>query len=144
MKKSQIENWLDTDGKKCPYGVPDNYFEDFQARMNINSARQEKDGHVIPASRWMRVKPYIAMAASFLILVSLGGFILKSVTPHAEFSEEELLAYEFDIVPQDDMEEIYAWDEGETDEWSENEILAYLEESQLDLDLIYEYLDNEE
>jgi hypothetical protein len=90
--------------------------------MNTHYARQEKDSRVIPASRWMRVKPYVAMAASFLILVSLGGFILKSVTPHAEFSEEELLAYEFDIVPRDDMEEIYAWDEGETNEWSENEI----------------------
>jgi hypothetical protein len=112
--------------------------------MNTHSVRQEKNGHVIPASRWMRVKPYIAMAASFLILVSLGGFILKSVTPHTEFSEEELLAYEFDIVPQEDLEKIYGCNEGETDEWSENEILAYLEESQLDLDLIYEYLDNEE
>ena len=47
MKKSQIENWLETDGKKCPYGVPDNYFEDFQARMNTHSARQEKDGRII-------------------------------------------------------------------------------------------------
>ncbi|MBP5397508.1 MAG: hypothetical protein J6Y32_02585 [Bacteroidales bacterium] len=105
--------------KRHPYKVPEGYFEDFQAKMS-HMAREQK---TVPVSTWMRIKPYVALAASFLLLLGIGSFLLKSVTPAAE--DNLLAAYE-EVLPNSD-EELVWLSQYEEDDLSEEDIAEYLD-----------------
>ena len=67
MKNFDVDNWLETSGKKRPYKAPEGYFEAFQEKM----ARQSRPAPTL----WVRLRPIVAMAASFVLLVALGGLL---------------------------------------------------------------------
>ena len=62
-----------TDLKEMPYSVPERYFEDFRSQMKPTSAKEN--------SLYMRLAPYMAMAAMFILLVTGGTFLLRHATP---------------------------------------------------------------
>ena len=66
-----------TDLKEMPYSVPERYFEDFRSQMKPTSAKEN--------SLYMRLAPYMAMAAMFILLVTGGTFLLRHATPEEEF-----------------------------------------------------------
>lgn len=105
--------------RRHPYNVPEGYFEDFQAKMS----RMVRESRTVPVSTWMRVKPYVALAASFLLLLGIGSFLLRSVTPE---SEETLLAAYEEVLPNSDEEFIWLA-QYEEDTLSDEDIAEYLD-----------------
>lgn len=146
MKNPTTKNMLEKMDKKHPYRVPDHYFEDFQARME--KLKKPSEQKYIPQNQWARIRPYVAMAASFLLLVTAGTYILEWATPgnnhglNQELDEQELYAYYCDIIPRTNPDAIFYVEQ--EDELSSEDILAYLDASDIDLETIYEYFENEE
>ncbi len=67
--------------KEHPFDVPDHYFDDFPARLHT---KLEAEKHVLPKqkSRVIRLlKPAIGLAASFLLVVMLVYWPIKSFLP---------------------------------------------------------------
>lgn len=139
MKKNDVENWLETSGKKTPYKVPDGYFDTFREKMGA-MAREASSKGPGTGSAPVRtlLRPIFAMAASFVLLVALGGLLLKSVTPvQAELEEATLYSYYCDIIPRSDAEAIY-FSRMQDNAPGEEEIVNYLNESHIEVE---EYLD---
>ena len=74
-----------TDLKEMPYSVPERYFEDFRSQMKPTSAKEN--------SLYMRLAPYMAMAAMFILLVTGGTFLLRHATPEEEFTQEDFILF---------------------------------------------------
>ena len=117
MKNLNIDNWLEQERKKNPGRVPDGYFEDFQRKMarmaREASAEEGREGGEttkageIRLSVWMRMRPYVALAASFILMVTVGGLFLKNVTPAQELDNDELFGYYEEIIPRTDPDIIF-------------------------------------
>jgi len=90
--------------RKMPFTVPEGYFAEMPERMKESVLRQE-----VKAPFMKRVTPYIALAASFLILVAGGTFFLRNTTPETP----ETATY-------------YALNSTSSDEMTEEDIIAYL------------------
>ena len=141
MKNFDAENWLETSGRKSPYKVPDGYFETFREKMGAmarEASSEGRDAKTAPVSVRTLLRPVFAMAASFVLLVALGGLLLKSVTPvQAELEEATLYSYYCDIIPRSDAEAIY-FSRMQDNAPGEEEIVNYLNESHIEVE---EYLD---
>ena len=103
-----------------PYQVPEGYFEDFQAKMS-RMARTQK---TVPVSTWMRVKPYVGLAASFLLLMGVGSLFLQKVTPVQD--DEAAMALYDELIPRSDEDALWLADNQET-ELSNEDIADYLD-----------------
>ncbi len=86
--------------KENPFRVPDNYFDDFSARLQI---RLEAEKMVVPIkqNRFIQfLKPALGLAASFALIFMLVYWPLKSFMPDQvassqiqdELSEDEFLS----------------------------------------------------
>ncbi len=86
---------MDLDGKKGknPFSVPDQYFESFEHRV-ISQIQQEgepKDAVKTPLIQM--VKPYLYLAASFLLFFIGGRFVLSNFntsSDNAQLSDNNL------------------------------------------------------
>ena len=68
--------------KQMPYSAPEGYFEGLQQRLTE-----------IPASRrHFNLTPYLALAASFAILLAVGNFILSRSAQSAQ-DEDMIIEY---------------------------------------------------
>lgn len=133
MKNFDAQDWLETSGKKRPYKVPEGYFEAFQEKM----ARHSRPAPTL----WVRLRPIVAMAASFVLLVALGGLLLKTVTPsRADYEDDDYYAYYCEIIPRSDTDAIY-YSQAEEAELSEEEVVAYLSESEVGIEEFYTIID---
>lgn len=56
-----------------PYTVPEGYFEDLKARLSDLPSR----GKDIPRGVWLRVRPYVALAACFAASFLIGNAVLR-------------------------------------------------------------------
>lgn len=84
--------------KGNPFSVPDNYFDDFYARLHV---RLESEENILPEkkSRVIRLlKPALGLAASFILIVMLVYWPLKSFLP--EYLTETPAASEATIVDE--------------------------------------------
>lgn len=126
------------------YGVPEGYFEQLQSRLVNIPAQQEQPVKVVPL--FSKVKPYIALAASFVMAFCLGNFILgRSSKPIQDEITFEDICYA-DLIPVTNPYMIYddspyaAYEQQETP--SEDDILEYLVSTGASVDYIA-YLLNE-
>ncbi len=70
--------------KENPFRVPENYFEDFSARLQIK-LEAEKKGVSKNQSRLIQfLKPAIGLAAGFALIFSLAYWPLKTFTPNQQ------------------------------------------------------------
>lgn len=144
MKNSDAEKWLEISGKKESFKLPEGYFEDFREKMAAMAREDSFEGRTpkaapVPVRTFLR--PVFAMAASFLLLVALGGLLLRTVTPaQAEIEDATLYSYYCDIIPRSDAEAIY-FSRAEDNAPDEDEIAAYLEDSGIDLEEYDLYLE---
>ena len=109
--------------RQRPFAVPDGYFDKLEAKLEgIPTAR---------VSMWGKVRPVMAMAASFAAILLVGGLILKKASsPVGELSLYEQYAYA-DLIP---VSEPFAFFESQQEETvSEEDIIDYLIESNSDL-----------
>ncbi|MCR5464582.1 MAG: hypothetical protein K6F06_08640 [Bacteroidales bacterium] len=111
-------------GKDRP-SVPEGYFDDLKARLNsipVESATAH------PGS-WSRVRPYLALAASFAAIVLIGNAILKDTTKSQsadQFYGENSYA---DIVSITNPEIFYNVEEFDVEDISDDDIINYLIET---------------
>ena len=111
--------------KKSPFMVPEGYFNSLTDKVTANARTVERES--TPAFR--RLTPYMALAASFLILVSIGGWILRKASPSMqEEGIQEWLLSEY-VLPQTEPFVIYDTEdflEDEQEELSQEDIISYL------------------
>ncbi|MDO5442821.1 MAG: hypothetical protein Q4G10_04055 [Bacteroidia bacterium] len=126
------------------YNVPEGYFEQLQSRLAAIPAQQEQPVKVVPV--FSKVKPYIALAASFAMAFCIGNFILgRSSKPVQNEITYEDICYA-DLIPvtnpyimyEDSPYSAYGQQEAAT----EDDILEYLVSSGASVDYIA-YLLNE-
>jgi len=104
--------------KKMPYEVPEGYFSMLGSKLEKIAAPQK-------TSAYKRLIPYAALAASFLLLVTIGTYFLKHVTPSDTLSDEDLVVFAR-IIPTTDPMAIYYSQETEPQEITEDDIIEYL------------------
>ena len=104
--------------KKMPYDVPKGYFDMLGNNLEKIAAPQKK-------SAYKKFIPYAALAASFLLLVTIGTFFLKSVTPSDTLTDEDLVVFAR-IIPTTDPMAIYYSQETESENLTEDDIIEYL------------------
>ena len=132
--------------KKNSFKTPDGYFENLNKEI---ASKIENDADLKPRSAFEIFKPYIYMAASLIVLVSLLKFVLNTfvdndpvVKPDIEantsneFSETIYSLYEDDIA-------FYEYLEEDTDLYANNDIddediEEYLSSYYLEYELMYE------
>ena len=95
MEKDILENIGNTTFK-----VPEGYFESLQDRLGrIPSEQGSKDGGI-----WTKVRPYVALAACFLIAFAIGTAILSTTASRTDPDQlyKETIFAEMVSVPQPD------------------------------------------
>ncbi len=72
--------------KENPFRVPENYFEDFSARLQVR-LEAEKKGVTKKQNRVIQfLKPAIGLAAGFALIFTLAYWPLKTFTPNQQAS----------------------------------------------------------
>jgi hypothetical protein len=70
--------------KENPFGTPDNYFDDFSARLQVKIGA-EKSATLPKRTRLIQIlKPALGLAASFALIFMLVYVPLKTFMPHHE------------------------------------------------------------
>lgn len=69
--------------KDMPFSVPEGYFDSFKREV----CKQQ------PPSLWKRFIPYASVAASFLLIVSAGTFILEKTVSKDLMSQEDYIVF---------------------------------------------------
>ena len=101
--------------KKCPYSVPEGYFESLKEK----AVKYSKPAPA-PVFRFKRVvMTAVSMAAMFILMVTAGTFLLEKTTPAEDMTHEDYIVFSdgyFNLeMYEDDMSEQYA-DASITDE----------------------------
>ena len=130
-ENEKIESELSKIKKENPFKVPEHYFDDFAARMQIK-LMAEKEPDKGKQVRFMDyIKPVIGIAASFALIMLLVYVPLKTFIPHAtnttagtDFSDTELLNLVEDIDENSFFALLEETEESET--FTDDELTAYV------------------
>jgi len=109
------------------YSVPEGYFDDLKARLSAipQSAGDQAEQHE-PVTLWMKVKPYMALAASFTAIVLAGNFVLKTASNRVNvISQAESFEYAY-LIPETNPYAIYDSSASEGENVSSDDIVNYL------------------
>ena len=110
--------------KRNDIKLPEGYFENLQVRLSEIPARPAR------VSTVRRLAPYVAVAASFLVIVMIGNFVLGRTAAPAEDDTWTYVSYLADALDPDggvpmDMVDYYLPEE-ENDGLSAEDIMNYL------------------
>lgn len=85
------QDFLDPSGNKDVFKVPENYFEDFQTKINARIDMEEADKKVRGRKViFQRVRPVLYIAAMFVLLFFCAQYILNtSPQPSSNYSQLE-------------------------------------------------------
>lgn len=128
---------------KRPYGTPDGYFEYLEMRLTDIPNKAVVETKKTRTGFFVKLSPYLALAAVFAVALVLGNLILK--TPQVD--QVEYLSYE-ELLYADMISETYPFfyesEEYMTEygEVSQEDVINYLIESNTSLEVIaynYEY-----
>ncbi len=128
------KNILDGIGRNS-FSAPEGYFEDLKLRLSaIPSTGRSGFGVSEETSLWTRVKPYLALAACFLIAVTVGTAILNKTTPEPDESDAYTEFLLSGVLPSETArDEFYLLEYEDSSlldsEISEEDIINYLIES---------------
>lgn len=118
-----------TDNKNRMYNVPSGYFESLQTRLSAIPAMEEEAESRVTV--WTRVRPVIALAASFAILLTCGTLILSKTAGNVKMNDMEFLEFAYAMTPITEPYSIYDASLAESlyTESSEEDIVNYLIET---------------
>lgn len=121
--------------RKRPYSVPSDYFEGLQSRLMAIPQEQglPQQEEVRKPAVWMRIRPYVSLAASFALVLAIGTLALRRPASDMEDSTYEQLLFA-DMIPHVDPYSFYGDDQEDT-ELSSEELLDYLVSSNIQPDL---------
>jgi hypothetical protein len=127
---------LDKYSKANPFKVPENYFDDFEAKLSYKIEEEQYNKN----TKWKisSLKPYIAVAAGFLLLFSLWFTFLSKLdfnktTASQKDTEQDVLYSFFESVDTDELILLITSDETFAQEFSIN--------GEKDLDIIIDDID---
>ena len=87
MKDSERNIMYDDSLRKCPYSVPEGYFDSLKERAM-------KYAQPAPVFQFKRVLyTAVSMAAMFILMVTAGTFFLKGVTSTEDLTEEDYMVF---------------------------------------------------
>ena len=87
MKDSERNIMYDDSLRKCPYSVPEGYFDSLKERAM-------KYAQPAPVFQFKRVVyTAVSMAAMFILMVTAGTFFLKGVTSAEDLTEEDYMVF---------------------------------------------------
>lgn len=87
MKDSERNIMYDDSLRKCPYSVPEGYFDSLKERAM-------KYAQPAPVFQFKRVLyTAVSMAAMFILMVTAGTFFLKGVTPAEDLTQEDYIVF---------------------------------------------------
>ena len=94
--------------KKCPYSVPEGYFESLKEK----AVKYSKPAPV-PVFQFKKVlMTAVSMAAMFILMETAGTFLLEKTTPSEDLTHEDYIVFSdgyFDLeMYEDNMSEQYA------------------------------------
>ena len=84
---------MQKDLKEQPYGVPEGYFEAFKAEMTGKV-------HTQGTSQRKKSISYIAIAASFALLIAAGSFMMKG-SAETQMSQEDYILFSDNMISTD-------------------------------------------
>jgi len=117
--------------KENPFRVPENYFEDFSARLQIK-LEAEKVGTKKNQSRIIQfLKPALGLAAGFALIFMLAYWPLKTLTPNQQANSSIIQTDENDVI----FTSLVEW-------MDENSFYAMLDEPEVTVQLSDEDLAN--
>ncbi|MGA1978777.1 MAG: hypothetical protein ABSG89_13135 [Bacteroidales bacterium] len=133
--------------RRNPFKVPENYFEEVN-RSILDTASKVNETRPVPEGLYRKLRPYLAVAASLIVLAVLGYYASKFVKPErnnidiAKISMEEFSSSYLDEVDVHILEN--EADSGlitdKMPEVSRPEIIDYLLTENIDLNDIYQLL----
>ena len=133
--------------KETPFQVPENYFDDFSARLQVK-LEAEKTGIPKQQNRIVQfLKPALGLAASFFLIFMLVYYPLKNYMSSQDFEQAELIdntETEFlNIIEGIDENSFFALLEGSNndDNFSDDDLVAYVSANFTDYE-IFEYTEN--
>ena len=109
--------------KRNDITTPEGYFGNLQTRLSEIPAQPAR------VSTVHRLAPYAAIAASFLVAVLLGNFVLNRTVAPVEDDTWTYVSYLADALDPDGamlMEEYDGWEYGEQEGLSADDIVNYL------------------
>jgi hypothetical protein len=74
--------------KETPFRVPENYFEDFSARLQMKLDAEKTEAPKKQTRVIQILKPALTMAAGFALLFTLAYWPLKLITPNQQANNE--------------------------------------------------------
>ena len=121
MKREDKDILKDPKLKENPFTVPEGYFSDFKGKASVNQAhwlspRQNHGGR------------YIAIAASFALLLGIGLASIKGLRSSDEYNELDLM-----VLSDISAESYYDLLSYDNEELTEDDIIAYLIDSGQDI-----------
>lgn len=121
MKKEDKDILKDPKLKETPFTVPEGYFSDFKKRTTVSqghrlSPRQNHGGR------------YIAIAASFALLLGIGMASIKGLWSSDEYNEVDLMV--LSDISAESYYDLLSYDD---EELTEDDIIAYLIDSGQDI-----------
>ena len=119
--------------RKSDISTPEGYFDNLQQRLSAIPARQAEEAR---PSTIRRFTPYLAYAASLLVLVALGNFILRKTAAPA-VQEDQYWDYYAYLADSLDPDGYYEYTDVE--ELSEEDILNYLLADNISLEQLAYY-----
>ena len=119
--------------KENPFRVPENYFEDFSARLQMK-LEEEKRGTTKNHSRIIQfLKPALGLAASFTLIFMLAYWPLKKLAPNQQASNNVTVTDESEmffasLVEGMDENSFYAMldDKNGTVQFSDDDLANYV------------------
>ncbi len=76
--------------KELPFKVPEHYFEDFSARLQMKLGAEEMEAPKKQSKIIQILKPALSMAAGFALLFTLAYWPLKLITPNQQANNETI------------------------------------------------------
>ena len=129
--KSKIEQELSKVSKDNPFGVPDNYFDDFYARLHV---KLEAEKRIPPDKEYKLVrflKPALGLVASFALIFLLVYWPIKTFLPNnADNLAIEITDIEYfsvvDKIDENTFYDLLEKPDNNNNEFSDEELVNYL------------------
>lgn len=109
MKDSERNIMYDDSLRKCPYSVPEGYFESLKER----AVKYSKPAPA-PVFQFKRIlTTAVSMAAMFVLMVTAGTFLLENTTPEEDLTQEDYIVFSdgyfgLEMYDDDGLSEQYA------------------------------------
>ena len=118
--------------KRNPISVPDGYFQNLEKRL-----QQIPVQAAAPRSKVHRFTPYLAYAASLLLLLAVGNFVLRK-TAVQEDNGWDYVSYLAQSLDPDGLVELK-----DAEELTDDDIRSYLLASNISVEQLVNYTDEE-